>query len=392
MHRPPGFEDGSKKVCLLERSLYGLKQAGNVWNHELNRALQSIDFKQLKTDYCCYIKKAENGYSILIFWVDDFLALSTKEELIDDIENDLNKHFKIKSMGQPNILLGIKINIGNDNITLCQAHYIDCLLDKYGLTNANPVSTPMDPNVKLDMEAKESEAEEDPKIEHGYAQLIGSLMYLALATRPDISYVVNRLAQFTSNPKAIHWTAVKRIFRYLKYTKHTKLTYGGKEAEINNTDINFFSDADWGNGSDRKSISGYVTIIAGGAVAWSSKKQQTVALSTAEAEYIATTHAAKQVIWHRSLYSELDFKLPMTSTIFTDNQAAISISHHPEFHARTKHIDINYHFLRDLISAGTVNTVYVNTKDNLADLFTKGLSRIIHQDLTHRIGVLNSED
>jgi hypothetical protein len=254
----------------------------------------------------------------------------------------------------------------------------------------------MDPNVKLDEEAKNpgkepTEAETDPNIEHGYAQLIGSLMYLALATRPDISYAVNRLAQFTSKPKPMHWTAVKRIFRYLKYTKNANLTYGENDAEIKNTELNFFCDADWGNGSDRKSINGYVTIIAGGAVAWSSKKQQTVALSTAEAEYIAATHVAKQVLWHRSLYSELSFSIPTTSTIFTDNQAAIAISHHPEYHARTKHIDINYHFLRDLISAGTINTVYVNTHDNLADLFTKGLSRAIHQDLTHWIGVIIPE-
>ena len=138
-------------------------------------------------------------------------------------------------------------------------------------------------------------------------------MYLALASRPDISYVVNRLAQFTSNPKAIHWMAVKKIFRYLKQTKNANLTYGGNDAEIKNTELNFFCDADWGNGPDQKSISGYVVIIAGGAVAWSSKKQQTVALSTAEAKYITVTHITKQVLWHCSLYSELNFLLPTTS-------------------------------------------------------------------------------
>ena len=358
MQQPPGFEDGTSKVCLLIRSLYGLKQAGNVWNHELNRVLLTMGFKQLKTDYCCYIKRAEEEYSILVIWVDDFLATSTNEDLNNEIQKNLNTHFKVKSLGRPTLLLGIKIKIGDNTIQLSQAHYIDFLLEKYRLKDANPVATPMDPNVKLDMEAKEAEeasGKEDLKIGHGYAQLIGSLMYLALATRPDISYAVNRLAQFTSNPKPVHWTALKRIFRYLKQTKNANLTYGGEE-EIKNTSINFFSDADWGNNSDRKSISGYVTIIAGGAVAWSSKKQQTVALSTAEAEYIATTHVAKQVLWHRSLYSELEFNIPTTSTIFTDNQAAISISHHPEFHARTKHIDINYHFLRDLISIKTINT------------------------------------
>ena len=175
----------------------------------------------------------------------------------------------------------------------------------------------MNPNVKLDMDVKNDEkglaTEENPKKNHGYTQLISSLMYLALASHPNISYAVNRLAQFTSNPKAIHWTAVKRIFRYLKQTKNANLTYGGNDAEIKNMELNFFCDADWGNGPDWKSISGYVVIIVGGAVIWSSKKQQTVALSTAEAKYITATHITKQVLWHCSLYSELNFLLPTTS-------------------------------------------------------------------------------
>jgi hypothetical protein len=254
----------------------------------------------------------------------------------------------------------------------------------------------MDSNVKLDAYEEDAqhelEGEENSKITYGYAQLIGSLMYLALGTRPDIAFAVNKLAQYTSNPKPLHWTAVKRIFRYLKHTKNFSLTYGGDDEDVQNTDLNIFCDADWGNDSaDRKSISGFVITMAGGAVSWSSKKQQTVALSTAEAEYVSATHVTKQVLWHRSLFTELDFPLPSTSTIFTDNQAAISISHHPEFHARTKHIDISYHFLRDLIAHGTINTIYVNTHENLADLFTKGLPRELHEDFTKRIGVLSGQ-
>lgn len=397
MEQPPGYKDGSGRSCLLIRSLYGLKQAGNVWNQELNRVLQEIDFTQLKSDYCCYIKRQGNDFIILLTWVDDLVSMATKDELNKTTEQGLQKHFEIKSMGRPNLLLGMKVTIGPDFISLSQSHYIDILLDKYGLSDANPVITPMDPNVKLDIYANgdrnsdEIKSEEnDPKITHGYAQLIGSLMYLAIGTRPDIAYAVNRLAQFTSNPKTVHWTAVKRIFRYLKKTKNHALTFGGDDDNIRNSDLNFFCDADWANDtSDRKSISGYVTIVAGGAVSWSSKKQQTVALSTAEAEYVAATHIAKQVLWHRTLFDELDFSHPSTSTIFTDNQAAISISHHPEFHSRTKHIDIAHHFLRDLITQGEINTVYVNTRDNLADLFTKGLSRDLHEDLTARIGILS---
>jgi hypothetical protein len=166
-----------------------------------------------------------------------------------------------------------------------------------------------------------------------YATLIGSLMYLAIRTRRDIAYSVQRLAQFTQNPKPIHWTAVKHIFRYLKGTRTLELTYGGSDEELNNEELNIYCDADWASDVDRKSISSYVITLAGGAVAWSSKKQSTVALSTAEAEYIAATHCAKQVIWHRSLLNEVGIPLPSTSTIFSDNQAAVSIAHHPEHHA-----------------------------------------------------------
>ena len=154
-----------------------------------------MGLKQFKTNYCCYIKRTEEEYTILIIWVDDFLAMSANKDLNNKIEKDLNLHFKVKSLGQPNLLLGIKIHVGVKTIKLSQSHSIDFLLDKYGLMDANPVSTPMDLNVKLDIDTKndekEAEAEEDLKINHGYAQLIGSLMYLALATRPDISYAVN---------------------------------------------------------------------------------------------------------------------------------------------------------------------------------------------------------
>ena len=163
----------------------------------------------------------------------------------------------------------------------------------------NPVSTPMDPNIKLD--ALEGKASEDSKdqllINQGYANLIRSLMYLAITTQPNIAYSVNKLTQYMSAPKAKHWTAIKRIFRYLKGTRQFKLTYGGS-LELLHDKISIYCDADWASDSDWKSISGYVIIIARGAVAWSSKKQNTVAPSTPKARYIAATHVAKQVLWH----------------------------------------------------------------------------------------------
>jgi len=151
-------------------------------------------------------------------------------------------------------------------------------------------------------------------------------------------------------------------------------------------ELAIFSDAD-SSGADRRSISGYIFLMARGAVAWSSKKQNTVALSTAEAEYVATTHAAKQALWYRSLFNELDLPLQTTTILYSDNQAAIAIAHHP---ARTKHIDTAHHFLRDLVETNRIEIIYVSTRDNSADLFTKGLPRVLHQDLTYGIGVLSN--
>jgi len=288
--------------------------------------------------------------------------------------------------------MGISQNPEDNSIKLFQTAYIDSLLKKHGLQDANPVSTPLDPNIKLDLNPNESsdpemQGEISEGVSTGYATLIGSLMYLAIGTRPDIAYSIQCLAQFTQNPKPVHWTAVKRIFRYLKGTRTLGITYDGSN-ELNTNELNIYCDADWASDSDRKSISGYVITLAGGAVAWSSKKQSTVALSTAEAEYVAATHCAKQVIWHRSLLNEAEMPPPSTSTIFSDNQAAVSIAHHPEHHARTKHINIAHHFLRDLVQNGTLDLVYINTGYNLADIFTKSLSKAIHQDLTYEIGVL----
>jgi len=154
------------------------------------------------------------------------------------------------------------------------------------------------------------------------------------------------------------------------------------------TELTIFCDADWASNADWKSTSSYVVLFAGGAVAWSAKKQSTITLSTAEAEYIAATHIAKQVLWHRTFCEELGIPQPTISIIFCDNQAAIMIAHHPEFHARTKHINIALYFLHDLVESGTINIIYVPSRENLADLLTKGLARVLHSELTHGVGVM----
>ena len=175
---------------------------------------------QLKTDYCCFIRRAKNDdFTILIVWVDDILSFSLTDAGNDHIEQELKRKFEVNSIGNPNMILGFKFTQEDNYISLSQAHFVETLLQKFGLENANPVSTHIDPNINLDTpETSENEDKPNGKISNSYATLIGSLMYLVLGTRPDISYAVNKLAQFTQKPQPKHWTAVKRIFRYLKGT------------------------------------------------------------------------------------------------------------------------------------------------------------------------------
>jgi hypothetical protein len=232
----------------------------------------------------------------------------------------------------------------------------------------------------------------DDRIQDGFAQITGSLLYAAQCTRPDISYAVQTVSQFTQNPKAKHWTAIKRILRYLKGTINHSLVYqDDPEDEKNQETLQTFTDSDWASNAHRKSISGYVVMLSGGAVAWSSKKQTTVALSTAEAEYIAATHAAKQILWQTQFLQELGIEQPVTAKMFSDNQATISISKNPEFHARTKHIDINLHFLRDLVEEERVALEHVASEANLADIFTKTLPRQPHERIRELVGVISDQ-
>jgi hypothetical protein len=271
----------------------------------------------------------------------------------EKVINLIKSKYTVTVIGEPTLLLGMHITRDRKNrtITLSQSRYIRKILEKAGMLDSNPVSTPMDPNVVLKPAEDEEESKETSRtlIEYAtrigellyaahatrpdilYATRIGELLYAAHATRPDILYATVTLAQFTRNPAPEHWTALKRVFRYLKGSIGHKLTYGRDPNA--STDLTRYTDSDWASNVHRKSISGYVFMIAGGAVAWSSKKQSRVALSTAEAEYVAATHAIKQLLWHRNLFKELGLPQPGTSILLSDNQAAISISHNPEFHA-----------------------------------------------------------
>jgi hypothetical protein len=394
MRQPPGYDDGTGRVCHLKRPLYGLKQAGHEWNRELTAKLTSIGFSRLRSDYSVYLREKGDLFVIVLVWVDDFLTISNSSVELDRFEREIQSMWKVKILDEPSIILGIKISRDRDKgtLSLSQSHYVGTILDRFDFSNAYPVSTLLDPNVKLDIDWEDhyKKLEGDPASIYQYSTLLGSLAYAALATRPDIMHAVCALAQFNKNPQPWHFTAAKRIFQYLKGTQHYTLTYGGTEQKWSD-ELTTYCDSDGGSKSHRKSISGYIFLLGGGAIAWSSKKQQTTALSTAEAEYVAAVHCFKQVLWFRSFFKELNMPQPDMSTIYSDNQAAISITHHPEFHARTKHLDIALHFIRDHVEAGTVRVIYVESSENLVDFFTKAVPRQAHTTATYGVGVLSNQ-
>jgi hypothetical protein len=201
-----------------------------------------------------------------------------------------------------------------------------------------------------------------------YHEAVGSLMYASLGTRPDITYAVQAVSRFSKNPGLPHWDAVKRIFRYLKGTKELWLSYGGKGMELTG-----YADADGNMAEDHHAISGYAFLLHGGTISWSTKRQEIISLSTTESEYVAATYAAKEALWLRSLLSQLfDTNLEAT-TLFSDNQSAIALTKDHQYHARTKHIDIRFHFIRWIVENGSLRLIYCPTDDMVADTLTKAL-------------------
>ena len=368
MEQPDGYavRGQESKVCKLKRSLYGLKQSPRCWNQVFDTFLLSIGFSQSKADTCVYIKC--HPFVIIAVYVDDLLVLTETQDVMDETKAILCDRFKMKDMGQLHYCLGISIvqNKENSTVYLHQNQYIENMLKKFNMSDSKIVSTPTDINVKLCKDDGFSQ----PVDKVLYQSLVGSLLYAAIATRPDISYAVGVVAQFCGSPNQSHLTAAKRISRYLKGTAQYALSYK------KDCDIVGFSDADWaGNLDDRKSISGNLFVYGGGAISWLSKKQPVVALSTSEAEYIALSYAVQEAIWLKLLLTSFGMIVDKPITIKEDNQGAIAIAKDPVKHTRAKHIDIRFHFLRDVVKRGDIKLEYCMTENMTADILTKSVSR-----------------
>jgi hypothetical protein len=372
MQAPPGYDEGEAgSVKRLHKSLYGLKQAGRKWYDALCRVLADLGFRVSHTDPGVFHARVEDHVLILAVHVDDCVMTGSSSDLIMHYKREFHSHYALTDLGPVHWLLGIKVTRDRAarTISLSQTSYINSILARFSLSDARPYQTPMAPSATYSKRDGPSNATDTAHMRKvPYREAIGNLMYASVAMRPDITFAVSTLSQFLENPGEAHWEAVKRVFRYLSGTKALALTYGGERH-----DLVGYTDADGASQEHRHAISGHAFLIDGGAVSWSSRKQELVTLSTAEAEYVAMTHAAKEAIWLRRLIGELFPSMLTQTTLYCDNQAALKLAVADNFHARTKHIDICYHFVRQVVAGGGISIVYCPTDDMAADILTKAL-------------------
>ena len=385
MKIPPGVESDTGQVWLLHKALYGLKQASREWYLKLKKQLEDLGFKRSNADHGVFTKASGGKIFIIAVYVDDFLLFSELMHEIKKIKSKLKEFFEMKDLGEAKWILQMRIErsesrLGVRTLSLSQEQYVEEVLERHGMADCNPVKTPMEKNIQLPV-LKEAEVDITE-----YQRCIGSLMYLMVCTRPDIAYSVGVLSRHVSCPGNVHMQAIKRVFRYLRGTSQYSLQYKSNDEEESQFEI--FVDADWaGDRVDRKSISGFVVMLEGGAISWGSKKQTSVSLSTVEAEFVAASMAVREALWHRVLYKSLDFELTNATRLFIDNQGALDLMRSGQINDKTKHIDIKFRHICDREEAGDVTGIHVTTENQLADMMTKSLGGEKFMFFRAKIGV-----
>ena len=384
VEQPPGFQDHKYPdyVFKLKKALYGLKQAPRAWYDRLSKFLLQNGFSIGKVDTTLFTKTKGVDLIIVQIYVDDIIFGSTNVSLCEEFSKCMHSEFEMSMMGELNYFLGLQIKQTKEGIFINQAKYVKDLLKKFDFEGMKPLSTPMSSSIKIDKD-ENGKAVDITK----YRGMIGSLLYLT-ASRPDIMYSVCLCARYQSNPKESHLNAVKRIFRYLSGTKNLGLWYP-KGTHI---DLFSYTDADWaGCTIDRKSTSGTCHFLGFALVSWFSKKQNSVALSTAEAEYISAASCCAQVLWMKQTLLDLGLSYDHVP-IMCDNTSAINLSKNPVLHSRTKHIEIRHHFLRDHVQKGDITLEFISTNHQIADILTKPLALERFASLRRGLGLLDATE
>ncbi|KAJ9534762.1 hypothetical protein QJQ45_013135 [Haematococcus lacustris] len=375
MKQPAGYEDGSARVCRLKRALYGLRQAPRAWHARLKAELEQLGFAASAADSCLFTMVRGNSKVLLAVYVDDCLLAVSKgdAETMAWVKQRLAAVFDIHQLGSAERFLGMEIvrDRAAGRLVLSQERYAAAVVDRFGLADARPKATPLSTSEQL---VREGEVVLRMG-EHSYAELVGSLMHLAVCTRPDIAHAVGLCAKYMAAPTQQHWEALYGVLRYVASTVSHGLAFGGAEGLVGFCDADFAGDLD-----TRRSTTGFVFTMHGAAVSWSSRRQPTVAVSTTEAEYMAASAAAKEALWLRVLLADLSVGSAVEPvTIMCDNEAAITLIKHPIASARSKHIDVLHHFVRERAARGELVFKYLASGANVADAMTKALPGVKYE-------------
>jgi len=375
--RPPK-ELNTQQVCELRKAIYGLRQSGKRWFDTAASFLKSQGFRQSQLDRGLFLKQEGNETSYLVLFVDDFILASSGSRLRQDILSAIKKRFKVTHKTTPDVYIGISIRRTQDFIKLHQAPYIEELLERYDMKSCRGIETPW--AVRPDVKTESDKAVNVTAMR----EIVGSLQYIAGATRPDIAAPVHALAVVQSAPTMAHWRAAKRVLRYLQHTKDMGIIYSVNGKNV----VTGYVDADHaGDIATRKSTTGYLYLLNGGPISWASRKQAVVATSTVEAEYLAASEAAKDAIHLTYLMEELRFKPKNPIMLYEDNQSCLAIVKNDSFSARTKHLDIHARFLQDIVRNNRLDMTYVATDKNVSDLLTKPIPRDAFERLRRAMGI-----
>jgi hypothetical protein len=368
MEIPPGYEEqfGKNNVCKLKRSLYGLPQSGRNWHIKLKNELKRIGLNPLASDNCVFIISNETDFFAICIYVDDLAIFSNNSKLCEEIILKLRETFELNETTENSKFLGIEVLQNENGISLSQTHYIESLISKYGLENCKKANTPITKG-----EDRCFNPTDDLVNQTEYQEIIGEILYLANRTRPDLAFVASYLSQFNKRPEKRHYTLAKRVLKYLNATKNNVLFY-----DRENGFLNCCADASWGNGEGGKSFSGCVIMIGNSLLTWKSRKQKCVGLSTCEAELLAIADVARELTWTLNMLTELKcenfVKRPVV--LYSDSQSAIDWLNSGKSSNKTRHVNLKFHFVKDLIESNTIKTKYINTNEMISDFLTKAVT------------------
>lgn len=381
--QPKGYEKKGheSKVYKLKKALYGLKQAPRAWYSRIERFFTVTGLEKCPHEPTLFFKADDEGNLLIVsLYVDDMIVTGSNSDMVEDFKASMKTEFDMSDLGEMRYFLGVEIIQDETGIYMCQRKYAREILERFKMEECNAVRNPIVPGTKL---VKEDSSEKvDASL---YKQMVGCLMYLA-ATRPDLVFVLSLISRFMDLPSQIHMGAVKRVLRYVKGTINLGMHYRKSGSSI----LEAYSDSDYAGDLDtRKSTSGYVFFLSNAAISWSSKRQPMVTLSTTEAEFVAAATCACQVIWLRRILESIGMSQQEGgSTIMNcDNMSTIKLSKNPVMHKRSKHIDVRFHFLRDLTNDGVVELVHCSTQRQIADIMTKPLKMDTYEKLREMLGV-----